>query len=206
MYSVVSDKPEGPWSMPAKVNNPSQLSYGLGYDNSIFIDDDGKWYLVVKNGQSNNGIVELDKTGQPTGIVYDLSWLNPESANHPYSWAEGPVMWKHGGYYYYAFARDVSGGQKVMRSKTLTADKSAWTIPVDMFDEKDPKKGKSIFFAPNHCSSVVELSDGTSWLLHPVWARANNNEWYGQGRQGLLNQVRYDADNNVMADYPVNMV
>ncbi len=77
MYFVTADKPEGPWSMPVKVNNPTRLPYGLGYDNSIFIDDDGKWYMIVKNGQSNNGIVELDKTGQPTGVVYDLTWLNP---------------------------------------------------------------------------------------------------------------------------------
>jgi len=206
MYFVTAINPEGPWSMPESVNNPSQLPYGLGYDNSVFIDDNEKWYLVVKNGQSNSGIVELNKTGQPTGIVYNLSWLNPESANYPYSWAEGPVMWKHNGYYYYSFARDVSGGQKVMRSKTLTADKTAWTIPVDLFDEKDQNKSKAIFFGPNHSSSVIEINDGTNWLIHPVWARANNNEWYGQGRQGLANQVRYDAENNVVADYPVNMI
>ncbi len=206
MYFVTADKPEGPWSMPVKVNNPTQLPYGLGYDNSIFIDDDGKWYMVVKNGQSNNGVVELDKNGQPTGVVYDLTWLNPGTDKHPYSWAEGPVMWKHKGYYYYSFAHDVSGGQKVMRSKTLTTDKSAWTTPVNMFDEKDPNKPNAIFFGPNHASAVVHLKDGTSWLLHPVWARANNNEWYGQGRQGLVNQVKYEVDGTVQADYPVNMM
>ena len=206
MHFVVADKPEGPWSMPVKVNNPSQLPFGLGYDNSVFIDNDGKWYLVVKNGQANNAIVELDTFGQPTGVVYNLSWLNPDNENHPYSWAEGPVMWKHNGYYYYSFAHDVSGGQKVMRSKTLTADKSAWTTPVDMFNENDPNKSTAIFGRPNHSSAAVELSDGTCWVVHPVWARANNNEWYGQGRQGLLNQVRYDSENNVVADYPVNMV
>jgi beta-xylosidase len=205
MYFVTADKPEGTWSMPVKINNPPQLPFGLGYDNSVFNDDNGKWYLVVKNGQANNAIVELDKTGQPTGVVYNLNWLNP-GPPFKYSWAEGPVMWKHNGYYYYSFARDVTGGQKVMRSKTLTADKSAWTTPVDLFNENDPNKDNAVFFAPNHCSSVVELNDGTSWLLHPVWARANNNEWYGQGRQGLLNQVRYDSDSNVIADYPVDMV
>ena len=110
MHFVTADKPEGPWSIPTKVNDPSQLPYGLGYDNSIFIDDDGKWYLVVKNGQSNNGIVELGNDGQPTGVIYDLKWLNPKPS-FPYSWAEGPVMWKYKGYYYYSFARDLSGGQ-----------------------------------------------------------------------------------------------
>ena len=208
MYFVTADQPKGPWTMPIKVNNPSQLSYGLGYDNSIFIDDNGKWYLIVKNGQSNNGIVELDKTGQPTGVVYDLNWLNPRNKDGQtvFSWAEGPVMWKHDGYYYYSFACDVSGGQKVMRSKLLTAEQSNWTVPVNLFDENDENKSKAIFFGPNHASAAVQLNDGTNWLLHPVWARANNNEWYGQGRQGLLNQVNYGVEGNVLVEYPVNMM
>jgi xylan 1,4-beta-xylosidase len=200
MYFVTADKPEGPWSMPTKVNNPAQLSYTLGYDNSIFIDDDGKWYLVVKNGQPNGGIVELGNDGQPTGVVYDLNWLNP-SPSYPYSWAEGPVMWKFKGYYYYSFARDLAGGQKVMRSKTLTADQSSWEMLGDFFNEKDPLKPGSRFASPNHSSNVVMIEDSTHWVIHPLYAK---DEWKGQGRQGLLNQVRYDANDKPTADYPVN--
>lgn len=200
MHFVKADKPEGPWSAPTKVNNPSTLPYGLGYDNSIFIDDNNKWYLVVKNGQPNGGIVELGSTGQPTGVVYDLKWLNPSPAL-PYSWAEGPVMWKYKGYYYYSFARDLSGGQKSMRSKTLTADQAAWEMMGDFFNESDPLKSGSLFSAPNHASNTVMIGDSTSWVIHPVYAKG---EWKGQGRQGLLNQVRYNASGRPIADYPVN--
>ena len=200
MYFVTADKPEGPWSMPTRVNNPSQLPYSLGYDNSIFIDDDGKWYLVVKNGQPNNGIVELGDDGQPTGTLYNLNWLNP-APSYPFSWAEGPVMWKYHGYYYYSFARDLSGGQKVMRSKTLTADQSAWEMLGDFFNENDPLKYTALFTSPNHSSAPVILNDSTSWVIHPLYAKG---EWKGQGRQGLLNQVRYDSNDKPTADYPVN--
>ena len=199
MYFVTADTPSGPWSLPTMVNNPSQLTYGLGYDNSIFIDDNGKWYLVVKNGQPNNGIVELGNDGKPTGTVYDLKWLNP--APYPYSWAEGPVMWKYRGYYYYSFARDLSGGQKVMRSATLTADSSSWQILGDFFNLNDPLVSGSLFTSPNHSSNVVTLDDSTFWVVHPLYAKG---EWKGQGRQGLLNQVRYDSNNKPTADYPVN--
>jgi beta-xylosidase len=202
MYFVTSDKPEGPWSMPAKVNNPAQLSYGLGYDNSVFIDDNGKWYLVVKNGQSNNGIVELGTDGQPTGVVYDLNWLNP-APSHPYSWAEGPVMWKYNGYYYYSFARNVGGGQYVMRSSTITDDQSAWSTPVYFFNLNDPEKPQALFGNPNHNSASISLNDGSSWVVHPVYY-AKGGDWYAQGRQGLLNQVRYDSNGNPFADYPIN--
>ena len=200
MYFVTADKPEGPWSsIPTRVNNPSQLPYTLGYDNSILIDDDGKWYLVVKNGQPNNGIVELGDDGQPTGTVYNLNWLNPSP--YAYSWAEGPVMWKYHGYYYYSFARDVSGGQKVMRSKTLDANQSSWTVLGDFFNLNDPQLSGSLFTSPNHSSSVVTIDDSTFWVIHPLYAKG---EWKGQGRQGLVNQVRYDASGKPTADYPDN--
>ncbi|HET6559099.1 MAG TPA: family 43 glycosylhydrolase [Prolixibacteraceae bacterium] len=200
MHFVKADDPKGPWSTPVKVNNPSTLPFGLGYDNSIFIDDDNKWYLVVKNGQPNGAIVELNANGQPTGVVYNLSWLNP-GPPHPYSWAEGPVMWKYNGYYYYSFARDLSGGQRTMRSKTLTADQSAWEMMGDFFNENDPLKASSLFASPNHASNVVMLDDSTSWVIHPVYAKG---EWKGQGRQGLLNQVHYTSNGRPVADYPVN--
>ena len=137
MYFVKATKPSGPWSEPVMVKDPSIINYGLGYDNSVFIDDNNKWYLVVKNGKPNNGIVELGNDGQPTGVVYNLNWLNPDPS-FPYSWAEGPVMWKNNGYYYYSFARDLAGGQKVMRSKTLTAQQSSWEMLGDFFNENDP--------------------------------------------------------------------
>jgi xylan 1,4-beta-xylosidase len=199
MYFVTADDPAGPWSDPVAVNNPSSLPYTLGYDNSIFIDDDNKWYLVVKNGQPNNGIVELGNDGQPTGVVYNLDWLNPDP--YPYSWAEGPVMWKYKGYYYYSFARDLSGGQKVMRSETLTDEEESWEMLGDFFNESDPLKPDALFTRPNHASPVIMLDDSTFWVIHPLYAKG---EWIGQGRQGLLNQVHYDANLRPVADYPVN--
>jgi len=51
---------------PTLMNTPSGVP-GLGYDNSIFIDDDSTWYLLLKNGQVNNWIVQLGNDGQPNG-------------------------------------------------------------------------------------------------------------------------------------------
>jgi len=199
MYYVTADKPEGPWSLPTLMKCPTSVP-GLGWDNSIFIDSDGKWYLLVKNGQVNNWIVQLGMDGQPSGTIYNFTWLNP-APDYPYSWAEGPVMWKSNGYYYYSFAINVAGGQKVMRSKTLTDSKSAWEMLGDLFNQNDPNKAGSLFIDPNHSSSVLTIHDSTSWIAHPVYAKG---EWKGQGRQGLLNQVHYDSNLKPIADYPDN--
>ncbi|HTR80226.1 MAG TPA: T9SS type A sorting domain-containing protein, partial [Bacteroidota bacterium] len=178
---------------------------GLGYDNSIFIDDDDTWYLLVKNGQVNNWIVQLGNDGQPSGAIYNLTWINP-SPSYPFSWAEGPVMWKNNGFYYYSFALNVAGGEKILRSYLLTDSASAWINMGDFFNLNDPQKSTAVFNNPNHNSAAVMIGNGTSWIMHPLWRNGNNNEWYGQGRQGLLNQVTYDANTTKpTADYPVNV-
>jgi beta-xylosidase len=183
MYFVTADKPEGPWSNPTTVRTPSGVP-GLGVDNSIFIDEDtGKWYMLTKAGPQNNHIVELGDDGQPAGEVLDLTWLNPDSEGNPYGWAEGPVMWKYNGYYFYSFAQHLAGSQYVMRSDTLTDEKSDWTIiSTNIFT------GTALTYrTPNHISPAVQLDDGTSWVI----AHSYNSNWLAHGRQGLLCQVTY---------------
>jgi beta-xylosidase len=204
MYFVTADSVKGPWSMPTSMTNPPSVTNGLGYDNSIFIDDDSTWYLLVKSSQENNWIVQLGSNGQPSGKILNLTWINP-GPSYPYSYAEGPVMWKHNGYYYYSFARNVGGPEYIMRSPTLTDSSSSWTMMGTLFNQSDPLASTSLFGNPNHNSAAVIIGDSTSWLLHPVWRTGNNNGWYGQGRQGLLNQVYYDSTGKPIADYPVNV-
>ncbi|MGA3246004.1 MAG: family 43 glycosylhydrolase [Bacteroidota bacterium] len=203
MYLVTADDIRGPWSLPTAMSTPTVVP-GLGYDNSIFIDDDGSWYLLVKNGQVNNWIVQLGNDGQPSGRILNMCWINP-APSYPFSWAEGPVMWKYKGNYYYSFARNVAGGQIVFRSSVLTDDPNSWVNLGNFFNEGDPLKSTALFQNPNHNSAAVMLDDSTSWVVHPLWRNANNNEWYGQGRQGLLNQVRYDTTGKPTADYPTNV-
>jgi len=197
MYFVTAEQPEGPWSAPTQMQVPASMPAGLGVDNSIFIDDDGKWYLLTKAGQPNNHIVELGDNGQPAGTVLNLTWLNP-APSYPYGWAEGPVMWKHNGYYYYSFAQNLVGAQYVMRSDSLTANQAAWTIVgTNMFT------GPTYSYnTPNHISPAVMLDDSTSWII--AHSYNSSSSWYAQGRQGLLIQVTYNAQGFPVAQYPTN--
>ena len=198
MYFVTADQPEGPWSDPTMIQVPAGMS-GLGVDNSIFIDDEtDKWYLLTKNGQENNHIVELNEDGQPTGTVLDLTWLNPDSLGNPYSWAEGPVMWKYKDYYYYSFAQHLVGKQYVMRSDTLTDDETDWTVVASSSNIFTGSPGT--FNRPNHISPVVILDDSTSWTI--AHSYHSNSNWYAHGRQGLLCQVTYDDEDFPVIQYP----
>jgi beta-xylosidase len=183
-----ADSPAGPWSDPVLVKtNP--VTGPLGYDNSIFVDDDGKPYMVTKNGQKVNRLQALGRDGQLTGTVINLDWIN---AKLQYSWAEGPVMCKRNGYYFYFPAGDVSGGQYVLRTKELTADSSKWERLGNFFKPvTDPDVG---FRRPNHMSAPVQIADGTWWTIAQSYEKYNNDDWSGLGRQTSLYQVIWEGD------------
>ncbi|MBN1407813.1 MAG: family 43 glycosylhydrolase [Calditrichaceae bacterium] len=196
MFFVKADNPEGPWSEPTAITSFAGLP-PFGQDNSIFIDEDtGKWYMLTKAGQENNHLVELNDDGQPTGEVLDLTWLNPNSEGNPYGWAEGPVMWKYKGYYYYGFTQHLVGEQYVMRSDTLTDDESEWTIKDGNVFTGSP----ATYNRPNHISPVVMIDDSTSWTIAHSYHSSSN--WYAHGRQGLLCQVTYDEQGFPVIQYP----
>lgn len=183
-----ADSPNGPWSDPVEVKtNPT--TGPLGYDNSIFVDDDGRPYMVIKNMQKVNRIQELGKDGQLTGSVMNLDWVN---AKLQYSWAEGPVMCKRNGIYYYFPAGDVSGGQYVLKGKELTGDSTKWERLGEFFQPiSDPNIG---FRRPNHMSAPFQLADGTWWTIAQSYEKYKDDDWSGTGRQTSLFQVIWEGD------------
>ncbi|SHL66400.1 Beta-xylosidase [Chitinophaga jiangningensis] len=180
--------PYGPWSAPVPVKTDSATG-NLGYDNSIFVDDDGKPYMVIKNGQKVNRLRAIGRDGQLTDTVINLDWIN---ANLQYSWAEGPVMCKRNGYYYYFPAGDVTGGQYVLRATALTADSTKWERLGNFF--KPSPDPKNTFRSPNHIAAPIQLSDGTWWTIGQSYEKTERDDWSGMGRQTSLYQVIWEGD------------
>ncbi|OQP57636.1 glycoside hydrolase [Niastella vici] len=180
--------PAGPWSEPVAVK--SNLVTGLlGYDNSIFVDEDGKPYMLIKNGQKVNRIQALGRDGQLTDTVINLDWIN---ARLQYSWAEGPVMCKRNGYYFYFPAGDVAGGQYVLRTRELTSDSTKWERLGNFF--QPITDAHAAFRSPNHISAPFQLADGSWWTIGQSYERNDNNDWSGMGRQTSLYKVIWEGD------------
>ncbi|UEG52254.1 family 43 glycosylhydrolase [Mucilaginibacter daejeonensis] len=183
-----ASSPKGPWSKPVEVKTNRETG-PLGYDNSIFVDDDGKPYMVIKNGQKVNRLQALGRDGQLTDKVINLDWIN---AKLQYSWAEGPVMCKRNGYYYYFPAGDVSGGQYVLRASALTSDSTKWERLGNFFKPiSDAKVG---FRRPNHIAAPIQLKDGTWWTIGQSYERYDGDDWSGTGRQTGLYPVMWEDD------------
>ncbi|AEV98772.1 glycoside hydrolase [Niastella koreensis] len=180
--------PAGPWSAPVPVKT-NHATGPLGYDNSIFVDDDGKPYMLIKNLQKTNRIQAIGRDGQLTDTVIDLDWIN---AGLQYSWAEGPVMCKRNGYYFYFPAGDVSGGQYVLRTSVLTADSTKWERLGNFFKPiLDPHTG---FRSPNHIAAPVQLADGSWWTIGQSYERHGGDDWSGMGRQTSLYPVTWEGN------------
>ena len=177
-YFCTAANMRGPWSTPALVRG------SIGYDNAVFVNDDGRAYMLMKNGPTLNRIQELGKDGQLTGPVMNMDWVNQ---GQRFSWAEGPKMCKRNGRYYYFVAGNVYGGQYVLSSPRLTADESSWTVHGNFF--RGTVSGD--FAGPNHITNPVQIPDGTWWCLAHSYRR---NNWDGQGRQSMLFQVHWDAN------------
>jgi Beta-xylosidase len=175
---------EGPWSDPTKVT----ASTVTGYDNSIFVDDDGTPYMLMKNGRTINRMQKINPaTGQLTGNLINLDFIN---ADGQYSWAEGPVMCKRDGWYYYLIAGNVGGGQYVLRTREITDNPDSWEAMGNFFATLTD--ANTLFRAPNHVTQPILLDDGTWWALSHCYETYRENDWSGKGRQGLLHQVTWD--------------
>jgi xylan 1,4-beta-xylosidase len=217
----------GPWSDPVMVEPldpyvppgaPEGVSFnrGTGYDDSVFIDDDGTTYLLVKAGQCKwsgnpddasfgiNLLQEIDPTtGQLIpGTTIDLSFVNwnvenagcgdpardPEHADTSH-WSEGPTMTKRDGYYYYFVSTNTEcGGQQyVWRSTILSSNNNDWT-PLGRI-----LSGNLPFSGAQHMTSPIQLEDGTWWAFVHSY---DCNGWQDLGRQGLLTEVTWIEDPN----------
>jgi len=68
---------------------------------------------------------------------------------------------------------------------------------------KNASGAASTFKGPNHISQPIKLDDGTWWCLSHAYEN-NGTDYSAQGgRQGLLHQVLWDANNVPYANNPV---
>ena len=170
-----SAKPEGPYT-----GVPGGLVTG-GYDPGVFVDDDGRMYLVSSTGT----IVELSKDGKTV--------INPNVSSYA-GWNEGPELFKRAPYYYVTWSssgteRGADGIINSARSKSLTGP---WepdpTNPVmqNLNKGTDPAHP---FEGPQH-SELIQTQNGEWFVTFHTW------EWnYGTlAREMCLEPVVWTDD------------
>lgn len=196
-YLTTADNITGPWSDPIRVN-------GVGFDASLFHDQNGRKYLVQQTWDHREYHHPFDGI---TLTEFDTKTmkLDPKTARTIYrgtdvKLVEGPHLYQKDGYYYLFAAQ---GGtvfthqEVVARSKTLDAD-SFETEPdgpfITNFDTPDLEIQKQ-----GHGALVN--TPGGEWYYASLMARPWNHEnesaydprgWSTLGRETSIQKVEWD--------------
>lgn len=196
-YLTTANNITGPWSDPIRVN-------GVGFDASLFHDQNGRKYLVQQTWDHREYHHPFDGI---TLTEFDTKTmkLDPKTARTIYrgtdvKLVEGPHLYQKDGYYYLFAAQ---GGtvfthqEVVARSKTLDAD-SFETEPdgpfITNFDTPDLEIQKQ-----GH--GALANTPGGEWYYASLMARPWNHEnesaygprgWSTLGRETSIQKVEWD--------------
>ena len=198
-YLTTAEDIRGPWSDPIRVN-------GVGFDASLFHDDDGRKYLVQQTWDHREYHHAFDGI-TVTEFDTETMKLKPETARTIYAGTdvklvEGPHLYKINGYYYLFAAQ---GGtvwthqEVVARSKTLDA-LSFETEPGDPFITNFDTPELEI--QKQGHGALVETPGG-EWYYASLCGRPWNHEnessidprgWCPLGRETAIQKVYWDEE------------
>ena len=198
-YLVTAEDIHGPWSEPTRIN-------GVGFDASLFHDDDGRKYLVQQTWDFReyhhqfNGITL-------TEFDVDTMQLKPETARTIWDGTavkvtEGPHLYKKDGWYY-LFAAE--GGtmyehqESVARSRTLD-ERSFEVMPngpfIGNFDTPDTylqKQGHGALVDTPSGEWYYASLCGRPWR-HDTEPAHGTRGWCTLGRETSIQKVEWDVD------------
>jgi xylan 1,4-beta-xylosidase len=171
-----SAQPEGPYT-----SVPGGLALD-GYDPGVFVDDDGRMYLVSSTGK----IAELSKDGRTV--------INPSVSSYA-EWNEGPELFKRAPYYYVTWSSNGTerGANGIVNSARSLSLAGPWqpdpTNPVleNLNRGTDPAHP---FEGPQH-SELIETQNGEWFVTVHTWE-------YNYGtlaRNMCLEPVTWTSDN-----------
>ncbi|MDO4497227.1 MAG: glycoside hydrolase family 43 protein [Bacteroidales bacterium] len=198
-FYVKTQDPAGSWS------DPIYLPSIQGIDPSIFIDDDGKAYIINNDDAPDNKpeypghrtvrIQELDlATDQCVGerkIIINKGW-NP--AEKPV-WCEAPHIYKINGYYYLMTAE---GGTSTWHSEVMYRSKSVWgpyepckRNPFLTQRTLDPNRPDPVTCAGH--ADLVKTPEGDWWAVF-LACRPVEEEYENLGREVFLLPLTWDEE------------
>ena len=198
-YLVTAEDIHGPWSEPVRIN-------GVGFDASLFHDDDGRKYLVQQTWDFREYHHQFDGITL-TEFDVDTMKLKPETARTIWDGTavkvtEGPHLYKKDGWYY-LFAAE--GGtvyehqESVARSHTLD-EYSFEVMPngpfIGNFDTPDTylqKQGHGALVDTPSGEWYYASLCGRPWR-HDTEPAHGTRGWCTLGRETSIQKVEWDED------------
>lgn len=175
-FVMSSEKPEGPYSKPAIIDED-------GIDPSIFVDDDGRKYMLLNRGAR---IFELNKEctkqiSQATLLFYGDNKRAPE----------GPHLLKKDGYYYLFEAEGGTGpGHRITVSRSRTLMGKYEPCPYNPIMRQNDE-GAAIQRC-GHGKPV--MTPNGEWYMVYLCARMIDGKYSILGRETALDPITWTMD------------
>ncbi|MCM3444221.1 glycoside hydrolase family 43 protein [Metabacillus halosaccharovorans] len=184
-FFVWADDPKGPWSEPIFIEGL------LGYDPSLFFDDDGKVYLTAASfpGFGPEGIIQTEidiETGEMKSET-QLIWEGTGGSS-----PEGPHLYKINGMYYLLIAE---GGTEYGHMVTIARSKS----PYGPF-ESNPnnpilsnRSSTKPIQATGH-ADLIQTEEGSWWAVFLGFRPVKSTKTHHLGRETNLAPVEWSEE------------
>ena len=208
-YMMWSEDISGPWSEPIYLTS-------IGFDPSLFHDEDGKHYAAILEWESREGY-------QAPGhiVIAEISLENGEVLGQlkrvtqgftTRGCAEAPQIYKHAGYYYLLLASGGTGyahGVEIGRSKNImgpyephpTGEPIITSSPRHLFSLGDPDAGHFEMYNPNSLiqkaghGSLVDTPTGEWYITHLMSRPLPGTLLNPLGRETSIQKMRWNNDN-----------
>jgi xylan 1,4-beta-xylosidase len=204
-FLVTAKDVAGPWSLPIPIDK------GM-FDPSLFFDDDGTVYYTRRGPDPHHDIVQAKidvATGKLSGELRTIS------NGYLMDGAEGPHLYKFGGWYYLSLAE---GGSRFLHMQTIGRARSPWG-PFEA-DPENPWASQHVSWdypvlTVGHCD-LVDTPAGAWWTVC-LGTRHFNSRHFSIGRETFLFPVKWkdgwpsvstedmrslDVQHATPADYP----
>ena len=178
-FFVTATNPAGPWS------NPVVVDHGM-FDPSLFFDDDGKVYYTRRGPRNGENIVQAEIDPSTGKLLTPPRTISTGMISQD---AEGPHLYRIGGWYYLSLAE---GGSRFLHMETIGRSTSPWgpftPSPADPWVSQHFSWDDQVRTL-GHCD-LVDTPEGKWWTVC-LGTRHFNYAHFSLGRETFLFPVQW---------------
>lgn len=207
-YLLYADDIHGPWSKPIFLT-------AIGFDPSIFHDDDGRHYVSILEWETRQGyqapghivIAEIDLENHQ--LI--SKWQRITTGFTSRGCVEAPQLYKHGEYYYLLLASGGTGyghGIEIGRSRNIfgpyeghpSGEPIITSSPRHLFSLGDPDAGHFEMYNPlstiqkSGHGSLVSTPDGEWYIAHLMSRPLKDKLLNPLGRETAIQKVHWTKE------------